>query len=254
MLGEPAAPAFYARRGGTASDWWTLLHPPYTVWHLSYVVLGAAVAPDRDWTALVFTVLAFFLAVGLAAHALDELRDRPLRTGIATRTLWAVAAGALAGAVAIGVVGAVLRDGPRWALLVAVPLGAVLVVGYNLELFGGRLHTDHGFAWAWGGFPVVVGFLAQSPDPSPELLAAATAATLAGVGTAYAQRFLSTPARRLRRRTTAVSGTLTATDGTELALDRQALLGPLEKALRALSWAVPTVAATVLLAASARGG
>ena len=89
-MAEPAAPAFYARQGTAVSDWWTLLHPPYTIWHLSYVVLGAAIAPSRDWTALAFSVLAFFLAVGLAAHALDELHGRPLRTNIPSSTLWAV--------------------------------------------------------------------------------------------------------------------------------------------------------------------
>ena len=35
-------PAFYALAPGGWRDWWTLLHPPYTMWHLSYVALGAA--------------------------------------------------------------------------------------------------------------------------------------------------------------------------------------------------------------------
>jgi hypothetical protein len=252
-VADEAAPAFYARQGGAISDWWTVLHPPYTAWHLSYVVLGAAVSPSRDWTALVFTVLAFFLAVGLAAHAFDELHGRPLRTGIQATTLWAVALVALVGATAIGLVGALFRDGPQWALLVVVPVGAFLVVAYNLELFEGRFHTDHVFAWAWGGFPVVVGLLAQAPEWSVKLVVAAAGATLAALGTAYAQRFLSTPARRLRRGITAVSGTLVTTTGVGIPLQRQTLLKPLEQALRALSWAVPAVAATLLFAASAHG-
>src|SRR6478735_4869489 len=210
-MAEPrtAAPAFYARRGGHLADWWTLLHPPYTLWHLSYVVLGAAIARTRDWAALGLSVLAFFLAVGLAAHALDELRGRPLQTGIRTSTLWVVA----------------------WLALAAAALGATLVVGYNLELFDGRLHNDHAFAWGWGGFPVVVGYLAQSPRPSLTNLAAAVLATLAAVSTSYAQRSLSTPARRLRRHTASVSGSLTRADGTVLPLDQATLLAPLERGL-----------------------
>ena len=252
-MGDEAAPAFYARQGGAISDWWTVLHPPYTAWHLSYVVLGAAVAPQRDWTALGFTVLAFFLAVGLAAHALDELHGRPLRTGIGATTLWVVALVALVGATAIGLVGALFRDGPQWALLVAVPVGAFLVVAYNLELFDGRFHTDHVFAWAWGGFPVVVGLLAQTPVWSATLVVAAVGAILAALGTSYAQRFLSTPARRLRRGIADVSGTLVTTTGVAIPLHRQTWLKPLEQALRALSWAVPAVAVTLLLAGSAQG-
>ena len=142
------------------ADWWTLLHPPYTLWHVSYAVLGASLAPHVDWTVLAATALAFFLAVGLAAHALDELNGRPLRTAIADRMLWGVAVGALAGAVTLGAVG-VSRRGP--ALIPFIVVGVGLVLGYNLELFGGRLHTDLGFAAAWGGFPVVVGFVAQAP-------------------------------------------------------------------------------------------
>src|SRR5579884_3943747 len=67
-----AAPAYYARRGRLA-DWWTLLHPPYTAWHLAFVVIGASLAPRPSVSTLVGTLLAFFLAVGVAAHALDEL-------------------------------------------------------------------------------------------------------------------------------------------------------------------------------------
>jgi len=87
-------PAFYAATG-RAGEWWTLLHPPYTAWHLSYVAIGAAVAPRLDAERLVATLLAFFLAVGIAAHALDELNGRPLRTSIPSSVLAAAAAYAL---------------------------------------------------------------------------------------------------------------------------------------------------------------
>lgn len=247
---EPTAdtpPAYYARRGGRGADWWTLLHPPYTIWHLSYVVLGAAVAPDRDWVALGASVLAFFLAVGLAAHALDELHGRPLGTGIPDAILWGVAVGGLVGAVALGLVGAFGRGPVNWPLAVVIPVGIVLVVGYNLELAGGLLHRDLTFALAWGGFPVVVGYLAQSPRTTWTGLAAVAAATLGSVGTSYAQRLLSTPARRLRRRTVEVTGSATTLDGTVAPVDRATLLAPLEGALRVLSWAVPLIAVAVLL-------
>jgi len=251
-MAEPSAdtsPAFYARRGGRGADWWTLFHPPYTVWHLSYVVLGASMAPTLDWGALGLTVLGFFLAVGVAAHALDELQGRPLGTGIAATTLWAAAVSALVAAVSLGVYGVVgWGASVNWPLAATIPVGALLIVGYNLELFGGRLHNDLTFAAAWGGFPVVVGFVAQSPGMTWPLLVAVVAATAGGVGTSYAQRFLSTPARRLRRRTLEVTGTATLLDGTEVRLDRDKLLAPLEGALRALWWAVPLIAAAALLA------
>ena len=82
-----ARPAYYAARPGGWRDWWTLLHPPYTAWHLSYVVIGACLAPQVSLAPLLATLVAFFLAVGLAAHALDELNGRPLQTRIPAPTL-----------------------------------------------------------------------------------------------------------------------------------------------------------------------
>jgi hypothetical protein len=106
----------------------------------------------------------------------------------------------------------------------------------NLELFGSRVHTDLGFASAWGGFPVVVGFLAQAPALTSGSVAALAAATVAAVAISSAQRCLSTPARTIRRRTRELAGVVILTDGTEHTLDRAALLAPLERALRAMSW------------------
>jgi hypothetical protein len=234
-------PAFYAARSGGWRDWWTILHPPYTAWHLSYVVLGACLAPHTDATRLAATVLAFFLAVGLAAHALDELHGHPLRTRIPDRVLWVVSGVALAGAVALGIAG-VPRVGV--GLLAFIVVGPVLVVGYNLELLGGRLHSDAGFAFSWGAFPAATGYFAQSERL--DLVAVLVAA--GAFGLSYAQRSLSTPARLLRRRVVAIDGALTLEDGTVRGLDDRFLLDPFERALRALSWSMVAVAVALAVA------
>lgn len=239
--------AFYGRRGGPLADSWTLLHPPYTVWHLSYVVLGAAIAPDVAPTPLLLSVLAFFLAVGIAAHALDERAGHPLGTAFNDGALVAAATVALLGAVALGAYGAFWYDGLNVALVVAVPIGVALVAGYNLELAEGRLHNDLTFGLGWGGFPVVVGYVAQSPGFDSARGPAVVVATVAAVGLTYVQRRLSTPARELRRRTVDVVGSVQRVDGTTIPLDQPALLAPLEGALRTMSWAVPLVALAVLL-------
>lgn len=237
--------AFYARRGGRVADWWTLLHPPYTVWHLSYVVIGAALAPKLSWAMLGATVLAFFLAVGVCAHALDELHGRPLGTAISDVALRSISAVSLAGAVLIGAL-AVPHAGPL--LVPAIAVGIVLVLGYNLELFGGRLHTDLGFALAWGGFPLAVGYLAQRPPLLHLATLGAALAVIAAVALSVAQRELSTPARLIRRRLADITATAIRRDGTAMPVSRQELLAPLEGALRAMSLAVPLVAAALLLA------
>src|SRR3954447_2131074 len=101
---ELPRPAFYALGSGGWRDLVTLLHPPYTAWHLSYVALGAAVAPVFHGDRLAAALGAFFLAVGVCAHALDELHGRPLRTRLSDGMLVALALSSLLGAVAIGVV------------------------------------------------------------------------------------------------------------------------------------------------------
>src|SRR3954469_18163667 len=136
---ELPRPAFYALGSGGWRDLVTLLHPPYTAWHLGYVALGPAVAPVFHGERLAAALAAFFLGVGVCAHALDELHGRPLGTRLSDRSLAWLAVLALAGAVAIGVVGAVTVSLSLVPLVVA---GAFIVVAYNLELFGGRFHSD----------------------------------------------------------------------------------------------------------------
>jgi hypothetical protein len=234
-------PAFYAVAPGGWRDYWNLLHPPYTAWHLAYVVIGACLAPVVSTSRLVATLLAFFAAVGLAAHALDELRGRPLRTRIPTSVLIGLAAVGLAGALALGLAG-LSRVG--WALIPFLVIGPFLVISYNLELFGGLVHTDAGFAAAWGAFPVLTAYVAQTG----RLAIGAVLGAVAAYFLSLAQRRLSKPARLLRRRVDRVEGRLETHDGDILALDRQALLAPLDQALAALSWGVVLLAAGLAVA------
>ena len=185
-------PAFYALTPGGWRDYVTLLHVPYTAWHLAYVVVGGCLVADVAWGRLGLTVLAFALAMGIGAHALDELQGRPLRTTIPSRVLVALAVLSVAAACAIGI--AVALQTTLW-LLPLIALGAFLVPAYNLELLGGRVHTDLGFALAWGAFPVVTAFVAQAATLRVEAVLAATWATLLSL----AQRRLSTQVRRVRR-------------------------------------------------------
>jgi hypothetical protein len=216
----------------------TLLHPPYTLWHLSYVAFGAAVMPHLVLWRLGGTLVAFFLAVGIGAHALDELNGRPLGTGIDGTLLLATAVVSITAAMMMGIVYG------GWKLLPFVLIGGLLVYGYNLELFGGRLHSDTWFAVAWGAFPVLVGAYAQHWTLSLAAGVAAVAAFFLSLG----QRALSTPARTLRRKVTAVTVRLTFTDGSHRELGRADLLSPIERALRFFVYATSAVAVAMVLA------
>ena len=234
--GDLDRPAFYALASGGWRDFVTLLHPPYTAWHLSYVALGAAAAPTLHAGRLGATLGAFFLAVGVSAHALDELHGRPLRTALPRATLVALAVIGLAGAVAIGAIGVIVVSP---LLLPLVVVGALLVPLYNLELAGGRFHNDASFAIAWGGFPAFTGYFSSALVIRPAGILVAAACCLLSV----AQRRLSTPVRELRRRTAHVNGEQKLTDGRVIDLDSARLAAPLEGALSALWLALVLLAA-----------
>lgn len=231
-------PAFYAGGAGTGGvrDWVTLLHPPYTAWHLSYVAIGAALAPHFTAWRLGGTLAAFFLAVGIGAHALDELAGRPLQTGIPAAALVTAAGVSVAAAVVAGLLYGGLR------LLPFVVVGAVLVLAYNLELGRGILHNGVGFALGWGAFPVLTGYYAQDFRLGAAAVLAAAAAFFLSLG----QRALSLPARTLRRRTQAVHGRIVYRDGGQVDVDRNVLLEPLEGALRAVACGLVTLAAAMV--------
>jgi hypothetical protein len=234
-------PAFYALGRGRVAELVTLLHPPYTLWHLSYYALGAALAPQFHVDRLLWGLAAFALAVGVAAHALDELHDRPLRTAIGDGTLRALAAVGLLGAIAIGVAGVLSVS--AW-LAPLVVLGGVFLPAYNLELAGGRFHSDAWFAVGWGAFPAFTGYFADAEKIAlPGVLIALGCAAMS-----VAQRRLSSPARELRRRTASVSGVRELADGTSEPLSLPGLLRPLDGALAAMSLAV-FVTACALVAA-----
>ncbi|HEY2311204.1 MAG TPA: hypothetical protein VGH46_08845 [Gaiellaceae bacterium] len=233
-------PAFYALRSGGWRDYVTLLHLPYTVWNLSYVAVGAALAPRMDWELWGWTTLAFALALGVGAHALDELNGRPLQTRIPSRVLVALAVASISAACAIGVAVAVSRT--LW-LLVFVAVGAFFVVAYNLELFGGRFHSGLWLSVAWGAFPVLTAYFASART----LHGAAFAAAGYAFAAIWAQRSLSTPVRLVRRRVVAVEGSIRLDDGTTLPIDADTLTAPAEMALKALAVASPLIAVALLL-------
>jgi hypothetical protein len=223
MNGEPR-PAFYALAGGGWRDYVTLLHPPYTLWHLSYVAIGAALAPHIKWGLLGWTTLAFLLAMGIGAHALDELNGRPLRTAIPAPVLVGLAAVSIPAACAIGLVAAA---GSTWWLLLFIVFGAFIAVAYNLELFDGAFHSNLWFAASWGSFPVLTAYFAVAERLRGEAFAAAAFALLLSL----VQRTLSTEVRFARR------------NAGDLAVTR-----PAELALQLLSAALPALAGALLLA------
>ncbi len=232
--------SWYALSPGGWRDYVTLLHVPYTLWHLSYVVIGAALAPLWLPGRLGVALVAFALGLGVGAHALDELRGRPLATAIPDRALSLLAGVSIAAAVGIGIAAAVVW----WPWLLAfVAFGGFIVVAYNLELFGGAFHSDLCFAIAWGSLPLLSAYAVAAETVTRVAIAAALFAGLLS----FAQRRLSTPVRLVRRRVRNVSGSLELDDGATLPVTAALLTRGSEDALRALTAAVIALAVALVL-------
>ena len=240
-VADDARPAFYALARGGWRDYITLLHPPYTVWHLSYVVLGAALAPTLRADRLAATLLAFFLAVGISAHALDELNGRPLQTRIPRSALIALGLSGLGGAIAIGIIGGVFAS--PW-LLAFVAFGAFIAPAYNLEWFRGRFHSDFWFAFAWGVFPFLAAYYASAERFGLSALGGATAV----FALSLAQRTLSRRVRALRRRARSIEGRVVYADGTVEDIDRAWALATDERSLMLMAAAISGLSLAALLA------
>jgi hypothetical protein len=244
LSGNPP-PAFYASGSGGWRDWWTLLHPPYTLWNLSYVAIGSALAPSFTLWRLIEMLTAFSLGLGISAHALDELKGRPLRTHLSDRTLKIASAVGLVGAVVLGLKG-IGEAGPWLVPFIVFGVGSVLA--YNLEWFGGRFHTDVSFAVSWGAFPVLVGYFVEEE----RLSLAAGLVAVGAFGLSLAQRILSTETRFLRRRVQRARVELELASGEVRDLDRLALASPFDRALKTMSWALAALAMGMVVSRMAR--
>jgi hypothetical protein len=220
-------PAFYTRTGSTAGDLLALLHLPYTAWHLSYVVYGACLAAELDGVRLAGTLAAFFFGTGIAAHALDEWFSRPMGTRLGDRVLLGLGVGGLAAGAALAV---------AWAAA-----GIFLVMAYSLE-WHRLLHSDLTFALAWGAFPVLAGYWAQTEQLGAAALLVAFAATLISL----AQRALSRPARYLRRNASD-AWTVIEVSGSDERWTRERLLATWEWPLKLLAAAVVVLAAGLVV-------
>ena len=233
-------PTFYALPG---AKWWqdyiNLLHLPYTLWHMAYVVLGAAVAPTVhvDW--LMGTLLAFFLAVGIASHALDELNDRPLGTKIPPFVLVSLAVVSLGGAVSLGILAGILEN--QW-IFAFVAFGAFIAVFYNLGLWQNRFHSDLWFAFSWGAFPVLTSYWVHASRLDVAVVIVAVSCFFLTL----AQRTLSTSARTIRRKSVSVEGYIDLVDGERIELDSERIIEVPERALASLVVAIVVLAAGLL--------
>lgn len=169
-----------------------------------YVVIGSLLYPATHFDRMGSMALVYLLAVGVSAHCLDAMSpNRPWGDFLTRRQLLALAVVALAPALALGLYNA-LSYAP-----ILIPLGIAelfFLLAYNLELFGGRFHTDFWFAASWGFLPVLVGYAVQVDTLSLASLAGA----FFGFTTAFVEISASRPYKALKKQSDDASARLAA--------------------------------------------
>lgn len=244
--------AWYDIKGkGWLRDLIIILHLPYTLWHLSYALIGAALAPQLNWGTMGWTVLAFFLGMGIGGHCLDELCGRPLRTKIPGVLLWTLAVVSILGAVSIGVFVGVRET--VW-IIPCIIFGGFIVFAYNLEWARGFFHYDFWFGFAWGAFPVMTAYIAQTHTVSWGVVLVAGACILYSM----AQRVLSFHGRFFRRKVRGIEGRYylygegpvcpgSPDGGPYKELTREMIIGPAEVGLKFMNGTIVIAAIGLLL-------
>lgn len=237
-------PAWYMTRW----RWVNILHWPYTLFHLSFVGIGAAMTPSLNVAVLVWITLAFFFGMGISAHAWDLCKGDPLKLGFRPGSLYAIGSVSLAVAVGIGLWQILIGQIPL-VLLATLPMGVLFAVGYGLEWPG--LHGDWQFSAWWAVFPLLVAYFSQGITWTWALLPVIVFVFLI----AHTQRVLSTRVRYIRRTMTnttttqldvALGDTITSSVTLETLDTKGWLLAPDEKALAYLSFAMVFLAIAML--------
>jgi hypothetical protein len=152
-----------------------LLFLPYTGMVLSFSVIGAVLADRVHWDRVIATVLIYFLGLGIGAHALDAVGSKevkPWGSVFSERTLWIAALSSIAAAYLIALYYMIFLVPLLWVVAL---LEGFFVFAYNLEWFSGKFHKDLWFAFSWGFLPALAGYIMQTNEVGPAVLAVAAA-------------------------------------------------------------------------------
>lgn len=129
------APSWYKRF--QMSDYLTLLHLPFSIVVLDFVILGALSTSQFYFDRLALTAVGIFFA-HQGSHYLDEIKGHHWNTKIADKTLYILSGVFLSMAVAIAVYLSVSVS--LLLLIFIIPL-VLFPVAYSLELWNGKFHS-----------------------------------------------------------------------------------------------------------------
>jgi len=234
--------AWYAQGGGRVREFYTIMHLPYTSMVLSYILIGAAVSPHMYPDRVGLTILAYFLGLGLSAHALNELHANHWTEALGKRELTAIFLIPLLLALSIGIYAVVYLYAlsysivPPLVLMVFIVLEVFFLFAYNTDAFGGIFHNNLSFAFSWAALPALISYYANALT----ITIGAVLVALAMAATAGIEINLSRWCKDFRRRKPLAE--MRFADGSQEAIGTVQLLARPEKALKLIVAAVDLIA------------
>ncbi|MFH0904258.1 MAG: hypothetical protein V1854_03610 [Methanobacteriota archaeon] len=170
---------WYAAEGSKLAEFWTILHLPYTAMSLSFLAVGFGIAGVQRWDVFALVMVAYFLGLGIAAHAFDQLpgQGSSYVKYLTPRELRSMGVAAVSAAVMIGVL--LMVKLAAWHLLWIIPLQTFFVVAYPYAKFAkGFFHNDIWFAVSFGYIPVMAGYYINTLTLNPEFVPWAAVAAI----------------------------------------------------------------------------
>jgi len=139
-----------------------MLFLPYTGMCVSFTIIGSMLSESILWDRVLSIFIIYFLALGVSAHAADNLgskKIKPWGNFFTSLELKLMIVGGISVSYGIGLY-YILTFTPL--LLIIAVLEGFFLFAYNFELFKGFFHNNIWFAISWGSLPLLAGFVIQT--------------------------------------------------------------------------------------------
>lgn len=154
---------WYYQEGSKKAELWTILHIPYTFMCISFLIVGFAISKPVNITALLLISAAYFLGLGIAAHAFDQLPGQGSSYVQYLKPKELLAMGIVSLMIAWWLVGYFIITWQAWHMIWLMFLQSFFGIAYPVsKLFKGFFHNDFWFAVGFGLMPPIIGFYANT--------------------------------------------------------------------------------------------
>src|ERR671910_1044091 len=173
-----------------------MLFLPYTGMCVSFTIIGSMLSESIQWDRVLSIFVIYFLALGVSAHAADNLGSKKIKPWGSFFTAFELKLMVIGGLFVSYVLGIYYIITFVPLLLIIAIIEGFFLFAYNFELFNGFFHNNFWFAISWGSLPLLAGFVIQTNSISILSLIASIIAFLV----AYVEIRISRKYKELKRK------------------------------------------------------